>query len=197
LANYKVIALLDKTNAFKKVDLGLVYSSAASGIVGLVMDCLRQDGHLETGISQIFLFVTGRQRSKWLTKSVGDAFYAAPQWPRLTSPDAIKDRIVRGVSNGLLAHVGKTDTGSYRPLTFNQAMMTADVEISDDMFSITKKTAEAFLKTEATRSEWRRTSSRERRRTRESTRSRTYSSQGRLRSRRGRGTHVFSHEMER
>jgi hypothetical protein len=43
---YKVIALLDKTNAFKKVDLGLVHSSAASDIAGLVMDCLRQDGHL-------------------------------------------------------------------------------------------------------------------------------------------------------
>src|SRR5205085_243486 len=43
----KVIALLDKTNAFKEVDLGLVYSSAASAIVGLVMDRLRQDGDLE------------------------------------------------------------------------------------------------------------------------------------------------------
>jgi hypothetical protein len=37
------------------VDLGLVYSSAASAIVGLVMDCLRPDGDLETGISPNFL----------------------------------------------------------------------------------------------------------------------------------------------
>jgi len=37
------------------VDLGLVYSSAASDIVGLVMDRLRQGADLETGISPNFL----------------------------------------------------------------------------------------------------------------------------------------------
>ena len=145
---YKVIALLDKTNALKKVDLGLVHSSAASDIVGLILDRLRQDGDLETGISPNFLIRNWPPAFKeWSTKSVRDAFYAAPQFPRLTTPDAVKDTIVRGVSNGLLAYVGKTDSGSYRPFNFNQAMMTADVEISDDMFIITKETAEAFLKT--------------------------------------------------
>jgi hypothetical protein len=42
---------------------------------------------------------------------------------------------------------GDVLSGSYRSFTFNQAMMTADVEISDHMFIITKETAEAFLKT--------------------------------------------------
>ncbi|PYK80208.1 MAG: hypothetical protein DME37_07480 [Verrucomicrobia bacterium] len=37
------------------MDLSLVHSSAASDIVGLVMDRLRQDGDLETGISPNFL----------------------------------------------------------------------------------------------------------------------------------------------
>jgi hypothetical protein len=54
---YKVIALLDETNAFKKVDLA--HSSAASDIVGLVMNRLRRDGDLETGISPNFRIRNG------------------------------------------------------------------------------------------------------------------------------------------
>jgi hypothetical protein len=57
---YKVIALLDKTNAFKKVDLGLVYSSAASDIVGLVMDRLRQDGDLAPTPIRLTIIRTNR-----------------------------------------------------------------------------------------------------------------------------------------
>src|SRR5205807_7117253 len=103
-----------------------VHSSAASDIVGLVLERLRQDGDLEAGISPNFLIRNWPPAFKeWSTKSVRDAFYAAPQFPRLTTPDAVKDTIVRGVSNGLLAYVGKTDSGSYRPFTYNQAIMTA------------------------------------------------------------------------
>ena len=67
------------------MDLSLVYSSAASDIVGLVMDRLRQDGDLETGISPNFLIRNWPPAFKELvTKSVRDAFYAAPEFPRLT-----------------------------------------------------------------------------------------------------------------
>jgi hypothetical protein len=81
---------------------------------------------------------------------VRDAFFAAPQFPRLTNPELLKETISRGVGNGLLAYVGKTTTGEYKPFCFNRALMTADVELSDDVFIITKETAEAYLKTRAT-----------------------------------------------
>ena len=68
-----------------------------------------------------------------------DAFFAAPQFPRLTNPDVLKETISRGVGNGLLAYVGKTASGEYKPFYFNKALMTADVELSDDMFIITKE----------------------------------------------------------
>lgn len=144
---YKVIALLGKDNVIKRVDLGLVHSSAANDIVGLVLSRLRQDGDLESGISPNFLVRNWPPAFKeWSTKAVRDAFYASPQFPRLPTADAVKDTIVRGVGSGLLAYVGKTDSGSYRPFNYNQALMTGDVELSDDMFLITKETAEAYLK---------------------------------------------------
>jgi hypothetical protein len=81
---------------------------------------------------------------------VRDAFFASPQFPRLTNPDQLKETISRGVGNGLLAYVGKTASGEYKPFFYNKALMTADVELSDDMFIITKEAAETYLKGRAT-----------------------------------------------
>lgn len=141
---YKTIALLGKDNAIRRVDLGLVTSSAANDIVSLMTNRLRQDGDLETGISPHFLARNWPPAFKeWSTKSVRDAFYASPQFPRLTNPDVLKDTIVNGVMNGVFAYVGKASAAKYKPFVFNQPMMKADVEFSDEMFLITKEVAEA------------------------------------------------------
>jgi hypothetical protein len=140
--------LLGKDNTVKRVDLGLVHSSAATDLVSLIVTRLSSDGDLETkGISPSFLIRNWPPAFKeWSTKSVRDAFFAAPQFPRLTNPDVLKETISRGVGNGLLAYVGKTASGEYKPFYFSKAVMTADVELSDDMFIITKEFAEAYLK---------------------------------------------------
>ena len=149
---YKNLMLLGKDNALKRVDLGLIHSSAASDLVSLIVSRLNSDGDLETkGISPPFLVRNWPPAFKeWSTKSVHDAFFASPQFPRLTNPDVLKETISRGVSNGLLAYVGKTPSGSYKPFSFNQALMTADVEFSEEMFIVTKETAEAYLKSSIT-----------------------------------------------
>ena len=149
---YKNLMLLGKDNMVKRVDLGLVHSSAATDLVSLIVTRLSSDGDLETkGISPSFLIRNWPPAFKeWSTKSVRDAFFAAPQFPRLTNPDVLKETISRGVGNGLLAHVGKTASGEYKPFYCNKAVMTADVELSDDMFIITKEVAEAYLKGRAT-----------------------------------------------
>jgi len=144
---YKILMLLGKDNTIKTVDLGLVHSSAAPDITTLVINRLRQDGDLESGISPQFLVRNWPAMKEWPTQSVRDAFFASPKFPRLLSADAIRDTIVRGVSNGLLAYIGKSGSGDYKPFVFNQALMTGDIEFSDEMFLITKETAEAYLKT--------------------------------------------------
>ena len=148
--SYKALLLLGKDNAIKKVDLGLVHSSAANDIITLVLNRLRNDGDLEIGISPNFLVRNWPPAFKeWATKSVRDAFFASPQFPRLTNSDVIKDTVSRGVGNGLIAYVGKTGSGDYKPFFFNQGLMTGDVELSEDMFLITRETAEAYLKTKS------------------------------------------------
>jgi hypothetical protein len=144
---YKVIMLLGKDNALKKVDLGLVHSSAAADLATLVLNHLRQTDDLVSGVSPGFLTKHWPPAfTEWATKSVRDAFFASPQFPRILSADAIRDTITRGVANGLLAYVGKTAKGDYKPFYFNQALMTGDVDFSEEMFLITKETAEAYLK---------------------------------------------------
>jgi hypothetical protein len=129
--------------------MGLVHSSAAPDITTLVLNRLRQDGDLESGISPSFLVRNWPAMKEWQTQSVRDAFFASPKFPRLLSADAIRDTISRGVANGLLAYVGKTGSGDYKPFVFNQALMTTDIEFSEEMFLVTKETAEAHLKTKA------------------------------------------------
>jgi len=148
---YKNLMLLGKDNALKSVDLGLIHSSAATDLLSLILSRLRSDGDLEHGISPSFLVRNWPPAFKeWSTKSVRDAFFASPQFPRLTNPDALKETISRGVGNGLLAYIGKTASNDYKPFYFSQALMTADVELSEEMFIITKETADAYLKTRTT-----------------------------------------------
>jgi hypothetical protein len=81
---------------------------------------------------------------EWSTKSVRDAFYASPQFPRLLSPDALKDTIAKGVIGGQLAYVGKAKDGSYEPFHWQTGLSPQEVEFSDDMFLVQRDVAEAY-----------------------------------------------------
>ena len=50
----------------------------------------------------------------------------------------------------LLEASGKNAKGEYKPFCFNQALMTTDIDFSEEMLLITKETAEAYLKSKAT-----------------------------------------------
>jgi hypothetical protein len=142
---YKNVMLLGKDNDWKTVDFGLVHSSAADSIVTLILERLRQDGDIEVGVSPNFLTRNWPPAfSEWSIKSVRDAFFASPQFPRLLNGDVIKDTIVRGVENGLLAYVGKKADGSYFPFHWQASLSAQDIEISDDMYIIRQEVAETY-----------------------------------------------------
>jgi len=142
---YKNILLLDKDNQMRHVDLGLVHSSAADSIVSMILNRLRQDGDIEDGISPNFLIRKWPPAFKeWSIKSVRDMFFASPQFPRLLDANTIKDTIARGVSGGIIAYVGKNEAGEYSPFIFESSLPSDDVEISNDLFIITKHVAEAY-----------------------------------------------------
>src|SRR6266849_6077770 len=144
---YKIIELLGKNNQLSVVDLGLVHSSVADTMVTFILERLRKDGEVEKDISPNLLVRNWNPAFKeWSTKSVRDAFFASPLFPRLLNPDAIKDTIARGVEGGLLAYVGKSVTGEYQPFLFGGNLNAQDVEISDEMYIVTRETAESYKK---------------------------------------------------
>lgn len=148
---YKNIVILGKDNTLRVVDLGLVHSSSANSMIVLILARLRQDGDVEESISPNFLVRNWPPAFKeWSTKSVRDAFFASPQFPRLLNSLAIKDTIAKGVSGGSLAYVGKAADGGYEPFVYSDGISTGEIEIADDMFIIKKEVAENYKKIKET-----------------------------------------------
>jgi hypothetical protein len=142
---YKNIKLLDKHNALRDVDLGLVHSSAADTMLTLIVNRLSQEGDIEAGIGPNFPLRNWPPAfTEWSTKAVRDAFFAAPQFPRLLNSEVIKATIARGVEGGQLAYVGKAGAGEYRPFSYRDGLKADDVEISEDMFIITREVADVY-----------------------------------------------------
>lgn len=143
---YKNVLLLGKDNKLKRIDLGLIHSSAAETLTTLIVTRLRQTDEIADGISPNTLVRNWSPAfTEWSTKAIRDAFFASPLFPRLLNAEVIKDTVARGVANGLLAYVGKAGDGSYQPFHYQTALSPAEVEISDDLFVITRETAEAYL----------------------------------------------------
>jgi hypothetical protein len=144
---YKNLALLGKDNQLRIVDLGLVHSSASTTLVSFITERLEKDGEIEKGISPNLLVRNWNPAFKeWSTRAVRDAIFASPLFPRLLNPETIKDTIARGVESGLLGYVGKSTGGDYQPFVYGSSLNAQDVEVSDDMYIVTRETAESYKK---------------------------------------------------
>lgn len=144
---YKNVLLLDKDNAIKTIDLGLITSSAAESLTKLIFSRLRQTGEVEKEVSPRFLVRYWPPAfQEWSTKSVRDSFYASPQFPRLLDPETIKDTIARGVCEGHVAYVVKSPKGGYDPFLYKKNLEASEVELSDDVFVLTAEEAEKHIK---------------------------------------------------
>lgn len=143
--SYNHVLLLGKDNAMRQVDLGLVHSSSTSGgPIENILIRLTTDGDFDKGISvRLLLKNWSGAFTEWPTKSVRDALYASPQFPRIIKGNAaIQDAVAKGVGAGEIAYVGKLSDGKYSPFVYEKGMMPEDVEISDDVFLIRKEAAE-------------------------------------------------------
>lgn len=142
---YKNIMLLGKDNQIHTIDLGLVHSSSADSLVQFIVNQLRQIDEIQSGISPSFLVRNWSPAfTEWSTRAVRDAFYASPVFPRLLNADALKQTVMRGVQDGLLAYVGKGRNGRYVPFLFERSIDPSDIEISDETFIVTRETAQAY-----------------------------------------------------
>lgn len=142
---YKHIVLLDKDNSLRVIDLGLVNSSGYSSLSECIINRLRQEGDVQDSISPNFLVrYWSPVYDEWSVKSVRDAFFASPLFPKLLSGDSIKQTIINGVSGGQFAYVIKSGDG-YDPFRFKEGLMASEIEIADDVFILKKELAEKYL----------------------------------------------------
>ena len=143
---YRNVFLLDETNALRRIDFGLVHSSAAESLVGLILERLQQEDLVVDGVSPNFVVRNWPPAlPEWSTKALRDTFFASPKFPRLLSPDAVKQTISRGVEAGMMAYVVKKPSGKYEPFLFRQGFGEGELEVAEDVFLITKDAAEAYL----------------------------------------------------
>lgn len=144
---YKNVFLLADDNSLRKFDLGLVHSSMSTvGLVDVILTRLKQEDIVVEGVSPNFLTrYWPPALPEWSTKSVRDAFYASPKFPRLLKPDAVKDTISRGLDGGTIAYVGKAVDGTYEPFVYKRSLSASDVEIADDVFLIVRERAEEYV----------------------------------------------------
>ena len=145
---YKNVMLLDKDGALRSVDLGMPTSSSAESLTQYIVSVLRGSDDIEKDSpSPRFLMKNWPPAFvEWDIKSVRDAFFASPIFPRLLNATAIKETIARGVADGLMAYVGKASDGSYSTFIYKKPFDAADVLISDDMFIIKGEEAEKHIK---------------------------------------------------
>lgn len=143
---YNRVWLLGKDNQLREIDLGRHNSSSATNLLTLIIWELKKYGDVEEGISPNYLVRNWLPAFvEWSVKGIRDALYASPQFPRLLDGSAIRETVAKGVENGFLAYVGKTADGRYYPFYFKQPLGVADVEITDEMFVITRETAEMYV----------------------------------------------------
>jgi hypothetical protein len=143
--SYKRLAFLDRNNQLQIIDLGLVTSSAATSIVKFILNRLRSEDIITEAVSPNFLVRNWSIASPaWTTKSIHDAFFASPIFPRLLSGEAIKEAIARGVKEGKFAYCGQGANNQYDPFIFQKSLSLQDIEISDSLFLIQQQEAELY-----------------------------------------------------
>lgn len=139
---YKYILYLGKNNEIAEINLGMINSSSAASIVTLILDRLKRDDILTNAVkSNKILKNWPPAMTRWSTKSVRDAFYSSPLFPRVMNDDVIKETIAKGVSEGLFGYASEQIPGKYDPFFFNESLSSGDVEISEDVFIVTSEEA--------------------------------------------------------
>jgi len=141
---YKRLLLLGEDGTVRELDLGLVHSSAADSLVGLMVARLRQEGLLEDSISPDFLVRNWPPAlPEWTTKAMRDMFYASPTFPRLLDSDVLRGTVANGVRAGRFGYVSKTAAGDYAmtPLIDDPTFGPGNVEFSDHVVLLPRDAA--------------------------------------------------------
>lgn len=143
---YNTVLLLGSDNQLMEKPLGRQHSNTATDIGALILRELRNVDEVVSAYTADKLVRKWPPAfTEWSAKAVRDAFYASPHFPRIVNDEVIKQTIATGVTNGVLAYVGRNREGVYLPFYFKQPYSPTNIELTDDMYIITRETAELVM----------------------------------------------------
>lgn len=134
---YHYVLLLDKDNAVKDVNLGMINSGMGS-LVEIILQRLRMDDEITLGVNpgKLVKYWPPAMQA-WSTKAVRDAFFSSPALPRLLDGNSLRRTIVDGVAQGAFGYAEKNATGRLVLQQPTSLLSEADVEFSDEVFLLT------------------------------------------------------------
>jgi hypothetical protein len=143
---YKHVFLLDKDNVVKRHDMGTPTHGSADSPIGAILEPLHTLDVFSRTITPAQLIKNWPPAfQEWPLPSVRDAFYASPAFPRVLNPEAIKDAISKGVSDGRLGYAEVKSDGTWDRLRFEESTPPSEISFSDGAVLVTKETAKAWL----------------------------------------------------
>jgi len=127
--------------------LGLINSGSSSSLTSLIFERLSRDDLITSNIGPKFLVRKWPPALvRWTTRSVRDAFFASPEFPRLLNPEILKDTLAKGIANGDFGYGSEQSPGTINPFYYKEIVSASDIEISDEVFIIPSSEAEKFQK---------------------------------------------------
>jgi hypothetical protein len=144
--SYRHVYLLGKDNAVRPINLGSLNPSMAGSLVEVIVNQLVRTDELSAGVGPSQLIKYWPAASvEWSTKAVRDAFFASPLLPRLLRADSIRRTIADGVTQRQLGYARKDSAGRAILERFENSLVEADVEISDDVVLLRADDARKLL----------------------------------------------------
>lgn len=144
--SYRWLAFLGHDGTIKHEDLGMLHSSAAPSMQALIQARMKQADELTDALGpqrvvQNWPFAGGSKAPELSTKALRDAVYSSPRFTRLSNPEALKETIAKGVTQGLFGYARKDDSGFTSVVI---AGPVGEIEFSDDVLLVLAERARAL-----------------------------------------------------
>lgn len=140
---YTIVGLYADSDTIEYIDLGQITSSSSESLTRLISGRLTQADKLTETVGPGFLVRNWPKASSlWPTRQLRDAFYAIPNFPRVSNQEVIKRAIQRGTIDGLFGYGGSCSEGGFEPFYYRDQVSTLEIEFSDEAFLIPAAQAE-------------------------------------------------------
>jgi hypothetical protein len=143
---YTQVIFLDRSQSLRTAALPQLHPSGSERILDAVVQWLDvQQGVVAKTVSPGFLVRKWPPAlTEWSTRSVRDAFFQSPEFPRLLQPDVVKEVIARGVNSGDLALVIPAREGGYASFKWKVSLASGDVDLDEGTFVLRGVDAERY-----------------------------------------------------